>query len=53
MYDITICFGQDSTITLRKSFETKVEVEAYLKGVEDMTGWLEYEVILNQDGVAY
>ena len=45
MHKITIGFGRDNLFVLQKEFNTIAEAEAYLEGVGDMDGWLEYEVL--------
>lgn len=48
MIDLEIRFGQeeeDRGSTVRVRFATKAEADAYMMGVEESNGWLEYEVL--------
>jgi len=46
---VTVIFGQceeaRSQTKTTKEFDTEAEKAAYLEGLEDMDGWLDYEII--------
>jgi len=56
MYTVMMVFWAKSPLVVVRSplivvreFNTEAEIEAYLEGVEDMNGWLSYEVILKTE----
>lgn len=42
---VTIAWGSDRTSRKRYRFQTRVELKAFLAGVEEGTGWLDFEVM--------
>jgi hypothetical protein len=52
MYTLKIMWGEftDSTTTPEVyEFSTEAEREAFLWGVEEMNGWLDYEIVEKSD----
>jgi len=48
-HSLKVCFGQseearEQTVT-EKGFNSKAELDAYIEGLEDCDGWLEYEIL--------
>lgn len=43
-YKITIIYGEEGQLEKQYSFKTMAELDAFLLGVDDTVGWMEYGI---------